>query len=89
MGPENNAEFRELWEKINSVHELLIRVDERQVAMKQDVEIMTVQIKALPCGIHAIALERLSVKTGFIATLFGILGSAAAWLAAHLSGIGK
>jgi hypothetical protein len=89
MGPENNAEFKDLWEKINTIHEMLIRVDERQSSMKEDVEIVIAQIKGLPCITHAIMLERLSVKTGIIASVFGVAGAGLAWLVAHLTGIGK
>jgi len=64
----------------SEMHDLLVRVDERQELMGKTVERMWERIDKLPCSEHARKLEGLTVRTGFIAAIFAGIGSALAWL---------
>ena len=62
------------------MHDLLVRVDERQALMGKTIEAIWERLNGLPCSEHARKLEGLTVRTGFIAAIFAGIGSALAWL---------
>ena len=83
------SEIKDLTDKVDTMHELLIRVDERQSQMTVSQGHITAQLKALPCTAHAIMIERQSVKTGILASVFGAMGAGIMWAVAHFTSAGK